>query len=171
MKIAITGVPGSGKTTLCKRLIEALTIKVGGILTQDIRKNETRVGFEILDIATQQKGILAHVVAKTGPKVGKYTVNLADIEQIAIPAIEGALKEAELIVIDEIGPMELKSPAFVQVAEKALNSPKSLLITFKKHFEHPLIARIRREFSVYEITIQNREQVFSQLLKKLKGQT
>jgi len=170
MKIAITGAPGSGKTTLCKRLIEALSLKVGGILTQDLRQNKARAGFEILDIATQQKGILAHVASKTGPKVGKYTVNLADIEQIAIPAIEGALKEAELIVIDEIAPMEFKSPAFVSTVEKALSALKPLLVTFKQNFEHPLIERIRREFSIYEITLQNREQVFSQLLAKLKGQ-
>lgn len=170
MKIAITGAPGSGKTTLCRRLIEALPLKVGGILTQDIRQDKIRVGFELLDIAAGQKGILSHVDLKGGPKVGKYTVHLADIERIAIPALERALKEAELIVIDEIAPMELKSPAFVRTVQKALSAPKPLLVTFKRHFEHPLIAHIRREFSVYEITPHNRGQLLSQLLMKLKGQ-
>lgn len=170
LKIAITGAPGSGKTTLCKRLIEAVQLKVGGILTQDIRQNRVRVGFEILDVATGHKGILSHVALKAGPKVGKYTVNAGDIERIAIPAIERALHGADLIVIDEIAPMELKSPAFASTAEKAISGTKPLLVTFKKHCEHPLIARIKREFSVYEITLPNRDQLFSQLLSRLKGQ-
>lgn len=165
MRLAITGAPGSGKSTLCKRLIEALpTVKIGGILTQDIREGRDRVGFAILDIATGQRGLLAHRALKAGPRVGRYRVNLDDIERIAVPALEHAMREAQLIVIDEIAPMELCSPRFVEAVMRVLDSPKDLLVTFKEHCEHPLIARVRAEFLVFTITLSTREEIFAEVL-------
>ena len=165
MKLAITGAPGSGKTTLCQRLIEALgAVKIGGILTQDIREGRERVGFEIVDIATGERGLLAHRQLKSGPRVGRYRVNLTDIERIAVPALQRALCEAQLIIVDEIAPMELRSARFVEAVTDVLGSSKDLLVTFKERYEHPLIARIRTEFSVFAITPSTREELFQQVL-------
>ncbi|MCS7198035.1 MAG: NTPase [Candidatus Bipolaricaulota bacterium] len=170
MRIAITGAPGSGKSTLCKRLIEALaSVKIGGILTQDIREGRERVGFKILDLLTGQRGVLAHRSLTSGPRVGRYRVNLTDIERIAVPALERALCEAQLIVIDEIAPMELHSPRFIEAVTRVLASSKDLLVTFKERFEHPLIARIRTEFSVFTITPSTRDGLFHTIFTMIQS--
>jgi nucleoside-triphosphatase len=100
--------------------------------------------------------------------VGRYRVHLRDIERIAVPALERALAEAQLIVVDEIAPMELHSALFAQAAEAVLDSPKPVLVTFKERFEHPLIARVRAEFSVFVITPSTREKLFQELLALLR---
>ena len=172
MKLAITGRPGSGKTTLVRRLVEALRDQyvIGGIYTQELRDERgRRVGFEILDLTGGGRGLLAHIEIQQGPKVGKYRVSVQDVERVAVPAIERALREAHLVVIDEVAPMELTSPKFIAAVERALTSHKPLIVTFQRRSQHPLVQRIRRECEVHEITPSNRERLFQELLAKLRS--
>jgi len=67
-------------------------------------------------VATGRRGILAHIELKSGPRLGRYRVNLKDIEEIAVPAIAEAWQHKDLVVIDELAPMELKSREFAGVS-------------------------------------------------------
>jgi nucleoside-triphosphatase len=78
----LTGPPRSGKTTVLFKVAERLATKdykLGGMVSQEIRKKGVRVGFEIRDYASSRKGWLAHVHQPVGPRVGKYRVNLDDL--------------------------------------------------------------------------------------------
>jgi len=169
MKLAVTGPPGSGKTTLCEGLVEAMDLDIGGILTQEIRgATAQRIGFAIRDIAAGTEGTLASTDRDFGPRVGKYRVHLDDLERVAVPAIERALAEADLTIVDEIAPMELTSEAFVSVAQSALDSDVPTLVTFKGRQNHPLIRRIRDDCELYEINVDTREAVFATLRDRLR---
>ena len=161
VRIAVTGAPGCGKTTLIRRVIEQLgdKVNIGGIYTEEIRDGGQRKGFSIIDIATDHRGILSHVELESGPRMGRYRVNLKDIEEIAVPAIEDALQNRDLIVIDEIAPMELKSAQFVTAVGEALKSAKQMLVAIHRRADHPLLRQIHEEFRVYEVTPANRERL------------
>ncbi len=168
MKLALTGPPSSGKTTLCQRLVETLDLTIGGILTQEMRGSDGgRSGFAIRDLSTGMEGTLASTERSHGPRVGKYRVHLDDLERVATPAIEMALVRADLIVIDEVAPMELQSEAFVDVTEQALASDRPLLVTFKGGRGHPLVQRIRDMCEIHRLTTETRDALFDTLSRRL----
>ena len=114
-RVFVTGIPGVGKSTIVRKVVERTRqegIKVGGMTSSDLRSGLTRVGFEIRNLMTGETGVLAHVDQATGPRIGKYHVKSEDLDRIGIEAIVSAIKHADLIVIDEVGPMELTSRRF-----------------------------------------------------------
>jgi len=130
VRIFLTGRPGSGKSTIVKRVVDKLReqgIKVGGILTPEVRKGIVRVGFEVVDLQTGEKGTLATTERKTNVRFGKYFIDLDDFERIAIKALTTATEECDVVVIDEIGKMEMFSKAFKERLNQILNSDKNVL--------------------------------------------
>lgn len=165
-RIAITGSSGVGKSTVCRNVLKKLTSTYGGMVSADLRVKGERIGFEIKDIATGKQGILAHRQG-TGPRVGSYHVNIEDLNSIGVAAIRNALSSSELIVIDEIAPMEFKSQEFIKAVEEALDSNKSMLIVLHQKLTYPLAERIRREFRVYTVTKENRETLVPEIADKI----
>lgn len=158
MRIAVTGNPGVGKTTLVKRVIEAVPLRAGGMITEEIRKCGRRVGFLIRDLGTGQEGILAHLHSQGCPRFGRYRLNLKDLELVGAAAICRAIREADLVVVDEVGPMELQSEEFVSAVAQALAGAKNLLVTVHRASSHPLAYRVRHEADHYlRLTKQNRD--------------
>jgi len=168
-RVAITGRPGVGKTTLIERVLDRLAVRAGGMLTKEIRVCGRRVGFAVIDVATGAEGTLAHVHRASGPKVGRYTVDVESLERTGISAILDAVESKDLIVIDEIAPMELRSPRFVPAVEAALASRKPLLISTHAHADHPLAHRVRRELTLFRVKLGNRDALVDEVLSAFRG--
>ena len=158
-RIVITGRPGVGKTTLIEKVIAELSIPVGGMITKEIRKCDHRVGFSVIDIATGAEGILAHIHQQNGPKMGRYRVKLRDLEKIGIAAIDSALSDGTLVVIDEIGPMELTSSKFIPAVERVVESDVPFIISTHAKLDHPLIHHLRQAFTLYRVKLGNRDEL------------
>jgi len=174
MRIFLTGPPGIGKTTVIREIERQLRthgIRVGGIISTEIRDSRGRLGFQLEDICTHTVGTLAHVSEKQNgaPTVGKYHVNLFDIERIGASAIRGAVDNADVVIIDEIGPMELKSREFILAVEFALDSRKSLIATLHRKSTHPLVNAIRSNpnCQTREVNMQNRDKIPSEIAASL----
>ncbi|MBE0517466.1 MAG: NTPase [Methanophagales archaeon] len=163
LRIGITGKPKIGKSTVIKEVIMRLKaegIAVGGMLTSEIHEEGRRIGFSIEDINTGVKGILAHVHQR-GPKIGKYGVNLTDLDSIGAHSITNLLARPEprIIIVDEIGPMELKSSKFIEAVENAVESEKHLIVSVHQRSDHELVRLIKSTFEIVEVTEQNRNEL------------
>jgi nucleoside-triphosphatase len=115
-KVLLTGRPGCGKTTLIKRVVNELALSVGGFYTEEIRQRGERVGFKVITLDGEE-AVLAHVNLNTEQRVGKYGLDLHALERIGTEAIRMAVRARQLVVIDEIGPMEIKSRIFLRYSE------------------------------------------------------
>ena len=125
--------------------LRARGVKVGGMTTSEVTRGGVRRGFQVTDISSGRTGTLAQISGSSGPRIGRYTVNQADLDDVGVKAIESAEDNADLIVIDEVGPMELTSRAFVNAVERALGSTKPMVLTLHWKASHPLLDRIRKE--------------------------
>jgi len=168
-RIAVTGRPGVGKTTLIARVLERIEGHVGGMMTFETRVCGHRVGFAVRDVATGAEGVLAHIHHRTGPKVGRYTVDVASLERTGVAAIYAAVRTKDLVVIDEIAPMELASPAFVPAVEAALESDRALLVSTHANADHPLAHRVRRELRLFRVRLSNRDDLVDEIVEALRS--
>jgi nucleoside-triphosphatase len=170
--LLITGQPGIGKTTILLRTADALKAKgykIGGMTSREVREGGVRVGFEIVDYKTGQKGWLAHVNQSVGPKISKYRVNLSDLDAIGANSILNAIEDADVIVVDEIGPMELFSQAFKDAVKLAIESQKPVLGTIHYRARDPLITIIkaREDAEIFEATRENREHLHNLIIDRV----
>lgn len=159
--LLITGKPRVGKTTLIKKLIPIFKEKysLAGFYTEEIRKNGDRVGFSIHSIKGKS-GILAQ--SGTPPsesyyQFGKYMVSVGDIEEIMVPEL---FKNAEIIICDEIGKMELFSTKFKESIQYALDN-KYLIVGTISYHNIPFINTIknRKDTTILELTYMNRDKL------------
>ena len=172
--IMVSGIPGIGKTTLISNVVEIIKNRgytVGGIITQEIRDKQKRLGFEILDIYAGKKGILAHINLKKGPKIGKYIVNTKDLNEIGVAAITNSLNQSEidLVVVDETGPMELASVKFRNAVAAAICGSKPFLGTVQFKLRNNLmeILNLTDQLKIIEITYDNRNMLIEKISKEI----
>jgi nucleoside-triphosphatase len=166
--ILLTGQPGSGKTTLIKRVIDQADFDVGGFFSNEMRRGNQRVGFT-LDTMNGRRGILAHVDLGTEHRVGKYYVDVASLNAVGVKAIQKAMDNSEVIVIDEIGKMELLSEQFRAILLDALANPKPVLGSIMQG-KHELTDQIkeRDDVAVFEVTEESRSYLTNEIILRLQ---
>lgn len=124
----LTGKPGTGKTSLIKQAVAGLGGKAGGFFTEEIRGEGVRQGFRLVTL-DGQSATLAHVNIHSSYRVSKYGVAIDNLDRVGVPALLKAAQQCDLVVIDEIGKMELFSANFREAILQIINSGKRVLGT------------------------------------------
>lgn len=163
--IFITGPPRSGKSTMVSQIIDELGLNAEGLRTPDIRKNGERKGFKLVDIKTGEEGILSHLDQQEGPKVSKYRVNMDDLEFFTKLSLDNISNDCDIVVIDEIGTMELYSDKFKKAVKDRLNDDIPVLAVLHRHH----VEKYEGYGEVFELTKSNYDILKLELIDKLKS--
>jgi nucleoside-triphosphatase len=166
-RLLVEGRPGSGKTTAVIRLVELLRregVSVSGFVTREVRERGRRVGFA-LETLDGQRGQLARIGVHGDQRVGRYGVLHDDLKRVAIPALRGP---ADVVVVDELGKMELGCAAFRDAVTALLDRPVAVVATvhtrpdpFTDELKH------RPSVEVVRLTPSNRDDVPSMIAPTL----
>jgi len=163
MKIFITGLPGSGKSTVLIKVLDFLKSKnlsVGGIISPEIKEKGRRIGFEVVDIFSNKRKVFASIYFKSNYKVSKYFVDINAFEEVATNALEFAFENCDVIAIDEIGKMELLSKKFEEIVYKIVHSNKPLIAVVHRNY----IDDFREFGKTFVVTQENRDELLKAIL-------
>jgi len=165
----VTGHPGIGKTTLIRSVLAEVGADVGGFYTVEVRDGGQRVGFDIVAL-NGERGVLARHDLPGPYQVARYGVDRGDLERIGVPALERAIQENELVVMDEIGRMELCSESFQHAVIAALDSPLPVLGTIQE-WRNPFLDAVRDRDDIRIITVTefNRERLVEDIAREMRG--
>jgi len=170
-KILLTGRPGCGKTTLIKRIVNNLPRCAGGFFTEELRAGSSPTAFKIVTLDGEQ-AVFAHVDLKTPQHLGKYRLDLSALEKIGGGAVRHAIRARRLVVIDEIGPMEIRSAIFRETVNEALDSPESvsgvLATIFARSLPFTDAIKSRPDVTLIEVRPDNRDRLVSELSDRLR---
>ncbi len=162
MNVFVTGAPGCGKSTLIQQLIGQMEdCSIAGIVTPEIRKNGERQGFKLVDVATGKEAVLASVDI-TPAVIGKYGINTDGIEHIVDLLLRSTM-QADIIFIDEIGPMELRSQHFKDAVHQVLQAEQPVVATLHRR----LASRYRQHGEVIRLTRDSFDEVKQGILHRL----
>jgi len=156
MNMLVFGKPGSGKTSWCKQYISQLRsygLSVGGVLSPETREHGKRTGYTALDVLTGEEVPFAQLSGNrpSGEEelVGRYFISRNGIE-FARRAIEKAVvSQCDLVVIDEVGPVELSGRGLMPAVKLALGAEVSILIIIRDSLKKALL----RYFSGYDFEV------------------
>jgi nucleoside-triphosphatase len=165
--LLITGLPGVGKTTLIKKLSDALkSFHPVGFYTVEMREGGVRKGFELMSFEGKRK-LLSHKEISSPYKVGQYKVNIKGFEDF-LNSISFFNPLTRLIIIDEIGKMECLSLRFQEILKEILDAEKWVMATIALKGSG-LIAEVkeRNDVRLFEITKKNRDSLFSEILTEV----
>ncbi|MDP6742845.1 MAG: nucleoside-triphosphatase [Candidatus Thalassarchaeaceae archaeon] len=174
-KIGITGLPRSGKSAVMNKVTEMLENErgqelrgrgedpssfqiLGGMKTIPILEGTTRVGYSCLNIQSGETGIIAHKEIDSRNRILGLGLDPEVIASVAVPAIQEAMDNYEVIVIDEIGKFSVESEEFVEIVREVMDIDKPTIMTLHKKSRHPLLQDIRRrdDSRILEVTPVNR---------------
>lgn len=170
--ILLTGRPGVGKSTLLLKITEMLKnegLSPGGFYTLEVTEDHKRCGFDIHTL----DGLvvpLARVGLASNFHLGRYGIAMQNLEDIALAALARAIDRSDVIVIDEIGYMELKSMRFRDLVLTALDSNKPLVATVMRNtFDLPDKIKARSDIVLFTVWPDNRDQLGRDIVRILTG--
>ncbi|CAN6541400.1 uncharacterized protein LOC126605000 isoform X2 [Malus sylvestris] len=181
--LLVTGPPGVGKSTLVMRVFETLKASYPNLKIQgEVREGSERVGFQVVTLDGRTAPLSSSTISSPEslrwPTVGKYKVDVASFESLALPELQ-VREDTDLFIVDEVGKMELFSSSFFPCVLRILESNVPFLATVpipKFGRDIPAVARLKNHPGATMFTLSKgnrdavKEEIYSHLVALLSKQ-
>lgn len=168
--LLLVGRPGIGKTTVIKTVAEALGDRAAGFYTEEIRGPGGREGFRLVTL-DGKSAVMAHVEfrGKGNPRVSRYGVDVDAIERVGVAELRRAIDTGQVLIVDEIGKMELFCPPFKVTVLQAVNGPCTVVATAMSK-PHPWVDALKAlpHVILWEVTMVNRHRLAAEVARWLR---
>ncbi|MFX1359074.1 MAG: nucleoside-triphosphatase [Promethearchaeota archaeon] len=174
LKILISGPPRCGKSTLILKLIEYYSkknFKIKGFLTPEIRNENRRIGFDIEEISSDIRYQFARIGDyETLYKLGKYCVFINKFESVISNLENVDFEQVDLMIIDEIGKMELFSKKFQNFIINIFEGEFNIIATIGRNIKLPCKNALNGIQNLYkfDLSFQNQQEVYKQIINLIK---
>lgn len=95
------------------------------------------------------------------PRLGKYAVYVRDFEELTLPILKVNPESQQLLIIDEIGKMELLSNRFEAAVSELLKQKQPILVTIPLRTRQPIpiVERLKNspDAVTFHVTRSNRD--------------
>ncbi|MCX6302773.1 MAG: hypothetical protein NTW82_11370 [Bacteroidia bacterium] len=142
----VTGSKNEGKTTFTQKITDELkknNLPVGGILAKKIIADSQIMGYDLIDIETNNTYIFLRRDENTGiEKIGKFRINQIGLETGTAILSPEKQHGKKLVVIDEIGTLELDNKGWAGCFQKLIiSSENNILITVRDTYIEDVIKK------------------------------
>ncbi|GIP36492.1 nucleoside-triphosphatase [Paenibacillus sp. J2TS4] len=165
----LTGKPRMGKTTLIKKLINEIGTDIcGGFYTEEIINSNDRIGFRCVSVVSGESVEIANVENPSKTRIGRYGVDVEKFEHFAIKILQDSLSTKKIIIIDEIGFMQMLSASFQKIVQEIVSDNHIVVGTIPLD-SHPEIDKIKylKEVKIISLNEFNREVISAFLVKDI----
>lgn len=169
-KFLIIGPPRCGKSTLITKLISYYKSNgygLGGFLTPEVTEAGKRIGFDIHDIQSGKKSLLARKGNYNAKhKLGNYCIFIDDFNSYLNELKLSGLETLDLLIIDEIGKMELHSQPFILFLKEVFHSNMKILATIGEKLNHPIKREILSlsNLRLFQLNLSNQQEIYKKII-------
>jgi len=150
----ITGKKQQGKTKFTREVISLLkdrNIEIGGFFADGVHEDGKRIGFDLVDSETGTN----YLLCRTSPNknfvtIGPYYFDPAAIDKGNELLLIAASHGAKVVVIDEIGPLELKNKGWASSIDFLCTQPQLIQVWVVRK---KLVRQFTRRWNVRDICI------------------
>ncbi|MGY4686404.1 nucleoside-triphosphatase [Petrotoga sp. DB-2] len=171
--IFLTGFVGVGKSTIISKVIKQLSLNISGFSVAREGKKNNWNSFYLIDASSLSKDNQPRKnefnrFAFRNDYSKNWEINIQVFDKIGVQLLTN-IDHADVVIMDELGRFELTAYQFQKKVKEVLNSDKPVLGVIKDESNAFLDdIRNRKDVQIFRVTLENREEVYKEVLSLIK---
>lgn len=145
LNVIFVGPINSGKTTRLYQLVKKAkkeNKKIGGILNLPVMQKGEKIGYDVVDLLTDKKVPFARLNSitkrqeKTDLYLGRWVIFYKGIQFANEALLKAYVCQADLIIVDEVGHLELQGKGLKPMLDKIMDSKLKKILVVRSSLEN-----------------------------------